>query len=113
MVSKIRLKNLKKYLEDKNWNISEFNSKAYKVSLNLNGQEYHTLIPNSEEIPDYEIVIEKFIEFVSSIEERSYTKIIEEIENVGYDVLQIRLLAGQSEDGTRSKVSSIEITLNK
>ena len=99
MVYRIKLKNIKKYLEDNGWSIVDFNAKACKISKIIADQEISTMIPNNEAMPDYDIVLEKFIEFLASVGQRDAKNLAEEIENIGYDILQMRLLKGNSENG--------------
>jgi len=103
MAYKITLQNLKKYLTNKGWRIEDFTDKGYRIKATFDSQDFDIIIPKYETLPDYDIRINELMASLGSIEQRNPNKIIEEIENIGFDILQVRLLSDkQSSYGTIS-----------
>lgn len=100
MTYNFRLVSVKTYLEKKGWVISQYNRLADKITLNSDGEEFEIIIPNKEDVPDYSFRIEQLINSLSSIEKRSASQISEEIENMGFDIMQFRFVSDKYEAGT-------------
>lgn len=100
MAFKIKLDNLKKYLSSKGWSSNSFNDKLDTISLTLNGETFTILIPNNENLLDYESRLYSLLTSLSSIESRDKELITSDITNFGYDLLKIRFEAEKTRDGT-------------
>lgn len=99
MINKISLNNLKKYLEARKWKIINIDPKSNKITNVIDNEEFEIIIPNKEDLPDYTFRINQLLESLSSIERRNYDEIVEEINDIGYDTLQIRFIEEQKYQG--------------
>jgi hypothetical protein len=100
MTYKLRLESLKKYLLNKSWNFFSFTEKLSKISLVIEEEKFELIIPNSEEMLDYNSRIKDLICSLSFLEERNQTEIYEEIRNIGFDLMKFRFVAKQTKAGT-------------
>jgi hypothetical protein len=100
MTYNLRLVSVRGYLEKKGWTIIQYNSLADKIMLNSEGEDFEIIIPNKEDMPDYNFRIEQLVNSLGSIEKRSANQISEEIENMGFDIMQFRFISDKYEAGT-------------
>ena len=100
MTYNLRLVNLKDYLVKKGWTITEYNRLADRITLNSEGEEFEIIIPKREDTPDYNFRIEQLINSLSSIENRGNNQILEEIENIGFDMMQFHFISDKYTAGT-------------
>lgn len=85
-------KNVLAYLKSKEWKITDKNEDFYEITKNWEGEPFTAIVPKKEEMLDYQNRIKSLINnTLSVIEERDPNKISLGIENVGYDLMTLRI----------------------
>jgi hypothetical protein len=100
MASKLRLESLKKYLRLTGWGIREYTAKLVKVYKQIERDNVEIIIPNSEDILDYNARIKDVILSLSIIQNKDFDSLYEEVANIGYDVMKMKFEAIKTEKGT-------------
>lgn len=97
---KLKLISIKNYLKERGWVIQMQNQLANKITLTSNGENFEIIIPNSENISDYEFRMEQLIMSLSAIEGRDANQILSDIKNIGFDIMQFHFISNKFDEGT-------------
>ncbi len=100
MNSQIKVMNLKKYLQEKDWQISPINQQFNKITKTIDNEQVVIQIPIREDLPDYNSRIKDVIGTISLLEDLSFAEVYDNIRNIGYDLMKIRFEASKTSDGT-------------
>ncbi|MDD5181831.1 MAG: hypothetical protein PHC66_01515 [Candidatus Nanoarchaeia archaeon] len=100
MVSRLRLESLKRYLRLTGWVTRDYTLKLLKIHKQIAEENLEMIIPNTEDILDYNSRIKDIIQSLSVIDNKEFESLYEEIANIGYDLMKIRFDATKTEEGT-------------
>jgi len=96
-----KLEDIKKYLEFNNWEIEHSKIKNLDKIYKLVGEKrIELLIPNNEGILDYNSRIKMLIESLSLIDKKDYALILEDINNIGYNLIKIKFESPEIKRGS-------------
>ena len=105
----IELKHLLMYIKSKNWDTQKFTEKLQKLIIE---PEVELIIPSTEDIPDYESRMNDLIYSLSIMEDKPSEVIIEQMKNIGYDLMKIRFIANATEEGTMPLMDFADVINN-
>ena len=100
MASQIKVTNLKKYLQEKGWEILAANLSFNKITKAIGDEQIILQIPIRESLPDYQSRVKDIIETIATLENLSSEEVHENIKNIGYDLMKIRFEAAKTSEGT-------------
>ena len=97
----IPLEKIRSYLESGGWRIVNNNRRwcVFEGQKDVKGDPFEIVLPKKDRSPEYPIYVMHMIEILSSLAEKPQELIVQEIENVGCDVLYVRV------DGTAGATS--------
>ena len=72
---------IQKYLVENGWNISSFDNYLQKINKEFDGEQVEIIIPKVENLKDYSWRIKDFIKSISTLTDRNFNDIFEEILN--------------------------------
>ena len=100
MTSQIKLENFRKYIEMNDWEINSLIGKFMKIKKQFHEDLITLLIPNTEELKDYEPRMKDIIGTIAELQGKEFKDLFEEIRNIGYDLMKIKFVANKTEKGT-------------
>ena len=86
-IGKIKLKDIHKYLMKEGWSLVPFTEHKEKIKKIVDGDNLEYVIPNKEELLDYDRRIEELIEFLAEVEGVEIPEVIHKITKIMIGVI--------------------------
>ena len=99
MEQTLSLKKIQNYLKENRWDIQPFDEKLQRIKKSFDGEPIEIIIPKVENLKDYSMRIKDFVGVISTLTEKEFNEIFEEILNFGYDLMSFHFESSDIKDG--------------